>query len=342
MSKFTALVGLSALFAPALALQPVLDGSVSLDEEFDVWAKHYGKTYNNADHREARKAIYAHARAFVIEHNQGFTDGKHSFSVELNDKADITNEEYRTQLLGLSSASSPASRAYDTFAPNGTAPASWDWRDTPNVVNPVKNQGGCGSCWAFSAVATMEGAYNLKNKALTQFSEQELVDCVNGGTSTCSVGGEMYQGVEYGISNGMMGESDYPYKGTSGGGCHFDKSKMIQKFKGYTNITSGDENALMEAAYKQPIVSVGIDASSFWFQLYFGGVYDHSGCHNKADQLDHGVAVVGYGTDPKSKKDYWWVRNSWGGSWGMKGYIQMVRNKDNQCGIATQACFATL
>jgi cathepsin L len=274
---------------------------------------------------------------------QGFADGKHSFSVELNDKADITNEEYRTQLLGLSSgAGSPASRAYDTFAPNGTAPAAWDWRDTPNVVNPVKNQGGCGSCWAFSAVATMEGAYNLKNKALTQFSEQELVDCVNGGTSTCSVGGEMYQGVEYGISNGMMGESDYPYKGTSGGGCHFDKSKMIQKFKGYTNITSGDENALMEAAYKQPIVSVGIDASSFWFQLYFGGVYDHSGCHNKADQLDHGVAVVGYGTDPKSKKDYWWVRNSWGGSWGMKGYIQMVRNKDNQCGIATQACFATL
>ena len=142
---------------------------------------------------------------------------------------------------------------------------------------------------------------------------------MNNGASTCSVGGEMYQGVEYGVTNGVMKEDDYPYKGSSGGGCHFDKSKVVTKFKGYTNITSGDESALMQAAYKQPIVSVGIDASSFWFQLYFGGVYDHPSCKNKADQLDHGVAVVGYGTDSKSGKDYWIVRNSWGGSWGQKG-----------------------
>ena len=152
----------------------------------------------------------------------------------------------------------------------------------------------------------------------------------------------MYQGIEYAIANGIMAETDYPYQGTSGHKCAFDKSKSVHQFSSYTNITSGDEDALKTATYEKPIISVGIDASSIWFQLYFGGVFDVKSCKNADDQLDHGVSVVGYGTDPKSKKDYWTVRNSWGGSWGMKGYILMVRNKDNQCGVATQACFADL
>merc|ERR1711924_52332 len=139
---------------------------------------------------------------------------------------------------------------------------------------------------------------------------------------------------EYGVAKGMMSESDYSYKGISGGKCAFDASKSVHTFSGYSNVTSGDEAALKEAAYAQPIVSVGIDASSIWFQLYFGGVYDHKGCKNKAEELDHGVAVVGYGTS--SGKDYWLVRNSWGASWGKSGYIMMARNKDNQCGVATQ------
>ena len=186
----------------------------------------------------------------------------------------------------------------------------------------------------------MEGALNLKTKTLHSLSEQELVDCVNGGANTCSIGGEMYQGVEYGIAHGMMAEADYSYKGTSGGGCKYDPSKSVHKFSSYSNITSGDENALMAATYEKPIISVGIDASSFWFQLYFGGVFDISSCKNDINDLDHGVAVVGYGHDTSSGKDYWIVRNSWGGSWGKSGYIWMVRNKNNECGVATQACYA--
>ena len=329
------------LLASATALQPVTDNSLTIDQEFDTWASVYGRQYQTEDEKAFRFQIYQKNRDTVITHNAEYEQGVHSFNLELNDHADKTNSEYRKQMLGFSSdAALTASTTYN--APNGTAPASWDWRDTKNVVGAVKNQGSCGSCWAFSAVATMEGAYNLKTGVLNTFSEQELVDCVNDGTSTCSVGGEMYQGVEYGIANGMMSEADYPYKGSSGNKCGFDKTKNVKKFSGYTNITSGDEDALKTAAYRQPIVSVGIDASSIWFQLYFGGVYDVKSCKNKAAQLDHGVAVVGYGNDPKSKKDYWWVRNSWGGSWGMKGYIQMRRNADNQCGVATQACFAEL
>ena len=98
------------------------------------------------------------------------------------------------------------------------------------------------------------------------------------------------------------------------------------------------EVALKAATFENPIISVGIDASSLWFQLYFGGVYDHSGCKNGIDDLDHGVAVVGYGT-ASNGKDYWIVRNSWGEQWGMNGYILMSRDKDNQCGVACDASF---
>lgn len=339
--KLALAVILAAAAAPSShAIQPVVDGSLSLGEEFAVWESTYEKAYEGKGERNARFAIWEENREKVIAHNAEAAAGKYSFTLELNHLADLTNPEYKQMMLGYSA--SFARDATDYTPKMGAAPDSWDWRDTANIVNPVKNQGSCGSCWAFSAVATMEGAYNKKTGKLTSFSEQELVDCVNDGANTCSVGGEMYQGVEYGVQNGMMLESDYSYKGTSGNKCALDSSKVVTKFAGYSNITSGDEAALKEAAYAQPIVSVGIDASSFWFQLYFGGVYDHSGCKNQADELDHGVAVVGYGNDSSSGKDFWLVRNSWGASWGMKGYIKMVRNKDNQCGVATQACFATV
>jgi C1A family cysteine protease len=337
MKTIAALTALST----AAALQPVLDSSLSIGQEFDRWADTYGKNYDTTNEKSLRQQVFQKNRDVVIKHNAEYDNGVHSFNLELNHLADLTNTEYQQKMLAFSSdLATSAASTYD--APNGTAPAAWDWRNHSNVVNPVKNQGSCGSCWAFSAVATMEGAYNLKQGKLNSFSEQELVDCVNNGTSTCSVGGEMYQGVEYGIANGMMAEADYAYKGSSGGGCKFDKSKIVTKFSGYSNITSGDEDALKFATYKQPIISVGIDASSIWFQLYFGGVFNVKSCKNTADQLDHGVAVVGYGTDPKSSKDYWWVRNSWGAFWGKSGYIMMSRNADNQCGIATQACFAEL
>jgi len=102
----------------------------------------------------------------------------------------------------------------------------------------------------------------------------------------------------------------------------------------------GDDEAAMAAALAvAPTISVGIDASSFWFQMYMGGVYDDTSCKNQWDQLDHGVLAVGYGHDSSSNKDYYIIKNSWGGSWGESGYIRMVRNKGNQCGVATDATF---
>eukprot|EP00949_MAST-11_sp_MAST-11-sp1_P001375 g1375.t1 len=317
--------------------------------DFAAWKEHYGIAYDSNDSEEAKFQTFSDNRNLVISHNALYAKNKVSFSLELNMFADMTNEEFKaagyTGSLNRGAGSvkqNPTGES--TYSPNEDAapPAAWDWRNTKNVVGPPKNQGQCGSCWAFSAVATMEGALNLKTGQLHSLSEQELVDCVNGGADTCQLGGEMYQGIEYAVKQGIESEKDYPYEGDSGNSCRYTKKDNVHTFKGYTNITSGNETALMYAAYEKPIVSVGIDASGIFFQLYFGGVYDPAFC--SSTNLDHGVAVVGYGTYKKNNStagiDYWQVRNSWGAFWGKSGYIMMARNKNNKCGIATQACFA--
>ena len=326
------------------AVHPVQDGSLTETEEFLSYMEVYNKQYATMEEKNKRMSIFLKNKEFVINHNNEYAKGIHTFSLELNAFADITNEEYKAKYLGLKiDIGSYLGGKADTYVPEfkGAAPDAWDWRtNATNVVGPVKNQGGCGSCWAFSAVATMEGQLNKKTNKINSLSEQELVDCVRGGKDTCTQGGEMYDGEEYGVTTGMVSEADYPYQGSSGNACSVKGKNIVHKYSGYTNITSGDEDALKSASFEQPIISVGIDASSIWFQLYFGGVFNDKSCKTKAADLDHGVAVVGYGTS--KGKDFWMVRNSWGGSWGIKGYIMMSRNANNQCGIATQASFAKL
>jgi len=238
----------------------------------------------------------------------------------------------------LTLKSSGNNGAAATFESTNDVPAAVDWRQK-GAVTPVKDQGQCGSCWAFSAVGAMEGAHALATGKLLSLSEQELVDCVNGGADTCDLGGEMHDGYLWAITaGGEELETSYPYKGTSGNKCAFNVSLSVATFSSYLNVTSGDESALQAAVANAP-VSVGIDAASFWFQLYSSGVYDDSSCKSDSASLDHGVLAVGYDHDAASGKDYWIVKNSWNTVWGNQGYIWMVRNKGNQCGIATDATF---
>merc|ERR1719421_1001035 len=207
---------------------------------------------------------------------------------------------------------------------------SVDW-EAKGAVTPVKNQGQCGSCWAFSTTGSVEGAFQIAGNPLTSFSEQDLVSCASSSGNQGCNGGLMDDAFKWIESNGIASEASYPYTSGSGqtGTC---KSSVtaVAKVTGFQDVAQGNEAQLKSSIQAAP-TSVAIEADKSAFQLYKSGVFDSATCGKK---LDHGVLAVGYGTD--SGKDYYKVKNSWGASWGQQGYILMVQGKD-MCGIADSA-----
>ena len=212
---------------------------------------------------------------------------------------------------------------------NTTLPTALDWRvasqNPKNIVavTPVKNQEQCGSCWSFSASGATEGAWAISGNSLVSLSEQQLVDCSGSyGNNGCN-GGDMDAAFQYIHDHGLCTESSYPYKAADGT-CK--KCTPVAHLNGYIDIP--DETGILPELQKGP-VSIGLEADQSVFQFYNGGVLDDTSC---GTQIDHGVLIVGYGTDSSNGKDYWIVKNSWGADWGENGYIRIVRNK-GMCGI---------
>ena len=197
------------------------------------------------------------------------------------------------------------------------------------MVTRVKDQGACGSCWAFSAVGAIESANAISGKKLVELSEQQLVDCdrEKGGNEGCN-GGDMALAFEYVEKNPRESEADYGYEGKDGD-CIYDRSKGVGTVSNYINVKPNLEAELKAAIAKGP-VSVGIEADQLAFQLYFGGVISKANC---GTDLDHGVLAVGYGSE--NGQDYYLVKNSWGPSWGMKGFVKIAAEDSGPgaCGI---------
>jgi len=246
--------------------------------------------------------------------------------VAINKFADLTVAEFAAMFLGTR-----ATVAAAPYVPSVTADTV-DWR-TKGAVTPIKNQGQCGSCWAFSTTGSVEGAHFLAHAALVSLSEQNLVDCSDAqGNQGCN-GGLMTQAMDYIISNkGIDTEASYPYTAQDGT-CVYSAANSGSDLKSYTNVQTGSEADLVTKINAGP-TSVAIDASHSSFQLYHSGIYYEPACSSTA--LDHGVLAVGYGT-LGTNKDYYIVKNSWGTDWGNAGYIEMSRNRNNNCGIATMA-----
>ena len=293
--------------------------------------------YKDKLEEQHRYAIWQSKKAFIKEHNR-HVDSL-GYTLESNEFSDMESSEINAHYKGLIMDNQSSVNITKYFTPRVLFKPldSLDWREK-GAVTPVKDQQRCNSCWAFSTTGVLESQHFLKTKILVSLSEQNLMDCAGGPNN--DVGCKpfsKYTAFNYIRDNrGIDTEESYPYEAATDS-CRFSAKSVGATVTGYVKIPQ-NETALLKAVTTIGPISVSIDASNTTFHHYNGGVYYNPVC--STTNLDHAVLVVGYGT--LNGQDYWLVKNSWGADWGMDGYIMMARNKNNNCGIVTQAMYPTV
>lgn len=326
---------LSLLFAAAFGRVVTKDTPFTNEEYWTLWQHfqtldgHSG--YTTVNEHNSRFEVFKKNMDTAREFNAA-NDGTYTFEMGVTIFADLTQDEFQAY-LDKSSRTKPKKFENNVVYDPSQYPApdaDVDWV-SQGYVTPVKNQGQCGSCWAFSTTGGIEGQNYKVNHVLSSFSEQQLVDCAKPeGNNGCN-GGLMDDGFQYVEDNkGLCFESAYPYTGKDGT-CDTSCTNKV-KVSGFTDVTQGDTDALMSACSSQGPISIAVDANLFW-QMYTGGIMNHK-CNG---QLDHGVLLVGYSVD-----SYWKVKNSWGSGWGEKGYIRLEGTSENTCGLANSASYPTV
>nr|XP_043629331.1 senescence-specific cysteine protease SAG39-like [Erigeron canadensis] len=306
-------------------------------QRHEEWMACYGRVYRDELEKEMRFKIFKENVAYVEAFNNA---GNTAYKLSVNEFADQTNEEFKATRNGFKLPSTVRLGQTTPFRYEDVTavPSSMDWRKK-GAVTPIKNQGQCGSCWAFSTIAATEGITQITSGKLISLSEQELVDCDTSGEDQGCGGGYMDGGFTFIVQNkGINTEAAYPYKAVDATCNTKEEAIHAAKITGHEDVPVNSESALLKAVAMQP-VSVAIDAGGVDFQLYSAGVFNGT-C---GTELDHGVTVVGYGTSDDGVK-YWLVKNSWGTGWGEDGYIRMLRDiepVEGMCGIAMMASYPT-
>ncbi|KAK2715041.1 procathepsin L-like [Artemia franciscana] len=326
------------LGAVLVQLSAALSLTNLLADEWHLFKATHKKEYPSQLEEKFRMKIYLENKHKVAKHNILYEKGEKSYQVAMNKFGDLLHHEFRSIMNGYQHKKQNSSRAESTFTfmepANVEVPESVDWREK-GAITPVKDQGQCGSCWAFSSTGALEGQTFRKTGKLISLSEQNLIDCSGKyGNEGCN-GGLMDQAFQYIKDNkGIDTENTYPYEAEDDV-CRYNPRNRGAVDRGFVDIPSGEEDKLKAAVATVGPVSVAIDASHESFQFYSKGVYYEPSCDS--DDLDHGVLVVGYGSD--NGKDYWLVKNSWSEHWGDEGYIKIARNRKNHCGVATAASY---
>lgn len=298
------------------------------DYTFEDYVQEYEKNYATEKEFNYRKGLFEKKLKEIFEHNTSPS----TYKKGVNKMSDLTHEEFKARYTGTKATyNSNAVRLDMSHVSLKDVPNDIDWR-TKGVVTPVKNQGGCGSCWAFAATETIESALAIASGKLLTLSEQNMVSCTKnpkqcGGTGGCQ-GATAELGIDYVAQKGISDEKTIPYRAVTGTCKETTKAAHVG---GFVKLKENDHDDLFKAVGTVGPIAISVCAD---FGDFENGVFDgcKAGC-----VIDHGVQAVGYGTSGGT--DYWLVRNSWGSSWGTHGYINLKRYGDStsHCGKDTRA-----
>jgi len=320
-------------FALLLIIPLTSSASVARFQEWENFKVQFSKQFKSLEHKLERKVVFESNLDLIEAHNLKYAQGFSTYTMGINQFSDMTFEEFSDTMLMRPQASDELKLEMDEGVETNVSsntPTKYDWRD---VVKPwpVKNQGSCGSCWAFSATGTVEAGWKIQGNDMESLSEQMLLDC---GSGSCD-GGSVDKAFQTMLNHhGACEENCYPYQPKHSHDCHIGGCKLIAQIKGYHRAKSdGVDSITVKSLYEHGPHAIHLYANSN-FQHYKSGIFNDPNCPK--GKVNHAMINVGWDND----KLYWILRNSWGASWGENGYMR-IKSRQNICNCETHAWYVT-